>query len=321
MDVDDCILPESLTLPTVDEPTLKFASKDSKGFSSLFFDGMSSPPPVLPKRRSLSPEGSFRLDGGLRQRYGNDEEAFLQVTDQESSSPAPPSSPSAHKFERIRSSGSLFGKGKPAPFLTAHVKSASISDGPKKPRRPPLLSNEAHTQSAFSVLESDANEGFMEMPAPRRAFSSTIPPMPSSPGEDESEAGPELSSPAAHALAKKQTLRTIRRRDGTDDFKPFALGGLLRQRDTAPSVHSPLRNATPATTNESPSARWLKGNGLPGFGDNEAHGKVLPCEKVAEDGLMRIDVETVGFSFSDSPFLVDTLNQLIVGCFDLWSLR
>ncbi|KAL5511877.1 MIH1 [Sanghuangporus vaninii] len=292
MDVDDCILPESLTRPTIDEPTLKFApTQETKGFSSLFFDGMSSPPPILPKRRSLSPEGS-RLDGSLRQRYSNDEGAFLQVPDQESSSPAP-SSPSVRTFERVKSSGSLFGKTKAPAFLTALAGGGSISDGPKKPKRPALVPSEAHTQSAFSVLQPSANEGFMKMPAPRRAFSTTVPTMPSSPGEDESEAGPELSSPAAHAFAKKQTARTIRRRDGTDDFRPFAAGGLLRQRDTTPTVQSPLRNATPTVMNESPSARWLKGTGLPGFGDNEAHGKVLPCEKVAEDGLMRIDVQTL----------------------------
>jgi M-phase inducer tyrosine phosphatase len=33
--------------------------------------------------------------------------------------------------------------------------------------------------------------------------------------------------------------------------------------------------------------------GLGGFGDNEAHGKVLPCHKVTEDGLMRVKPETV----------------------------
>ena len=32
---------------------------------------------------------------------------------------------------------------------------------------------------------------------------------------------------------------------------------------------------------------------LPGFGDSEADGKVLPCHKVREDGLMRISADTV----------------------------
>jgi M-phase inducer tyrosine phosphatase len=33
--------------------------------------------------------------------------------------------------------------------------------------------------------------------------------------------------------------------------------------------------------------------GLPGFGDNEMDGKILPCHKVKEDGLVRISHETV----------------------------
>ena len=33
--------------------------------------------------------------------------------------------------------------------------------------------------------------------------------------------------------------------------------------------------------------------GFGGFGDNEAHGKILPCHRVREDGLMRINPTTV----------------------------
>lgn len=36
---------------------------------------------------------------------------------------------------------------------------------------------------------------------------------------------------------------------------------------------------------------------LPGFGDSEADGKVLPCHKVREDGLMRISASTVSAEF------------------------
>lgn len=297
MDVDDCILPAELTRPSVDDPTVSLArTQDSKGFSGLFFDGMSSPPPVRPtKRRSLSPERSHRQDGDLRHRYSNDGEASLQTAFEGSSSPAPPS-PSARKFERVASLGGLFGKNpmQPPMFLSTQATGTSISDGPRRLKRPPLLQPDGHAQSAYPSIGQSDDNGFVEAPVPRRAFSATVVPVPTSPNEGESETGPELSSPAAHAFAKKQAMRTIRRRDGTDDFRPFAAGGTLRQRDTNPSVQSPLRNATPNGMNESPSARWLKGTGLPGFGDNEAHGKVLPCEKVAEDGLMRIDVKTVG---------------------------
>ncbi len=106
----------------------------------------------------------------------------------------------------------------------------------------------------------------------------------------------DYSSPAAHAFAKKQGLRVVRRRDGTDDFRP--LTGAFRSSTKLIFVAkaSPLRKpASPAmlkAINESPSTRWFQ-QGMPGFGDNEAHGKVLPCERVKEDGLMRIDCETV----------------------------
>lgn len=37
--------------------------------------------------------------------------------------------------------------------------------------------------------------------------------------------------------------------------------------------------------------------GMPGFGDNEMDGKILPCHKVKEDGLVRITPATVSISF------------------------
>ncbi|KAJ3817996.1 Rhodanese-like domain-containing protein [Lentinula raphanica] len=33
--------------------------------------------------------------------------------------------------------------------------------------------------------------------------------------------------------------------------------------------------------------------GMPGFGDNKTHGKILPCHRIADDGLMRITPETM----------------------------
>jgi M-phase inducer tyrosine phosphatase len=48
----------------------------------------------------------------------------------------------------------------------------------------------------------------------------------------------------------------------------------------------------------SPSGKSKKASpygsgGLPGFGDNEMDGKILPCYKVKEDGLVRVAPETV----------------------------
>lgn len=92
-------------------------------------------------------------------------------------------------------------------------------------------------------------------------------------------------------------MRPLRRKDGTDDFRPLTGATALRQMDLNLAAQSPRRDGQSpghrASLGESPSAKWLKGAGLPGFGDNEKQGKVLPCERVSEDGLMRIDCSTV----------------------------
>lgn len=85
------------------------------------------------------------------------------------------------------------------------------------------------------------------------------------------------SSPAL-AYAKRQQIRTIRRRDGTDDFRSLKGATSMIARDQ----ESPRARMTP---------EWS--TGLGGFGDNEAHGKILPCHRVREDGLMRINCKTV----------------------------
>jgi M-phase inducer tyrosine phosphatase len=114
-------------------------------------------------------------------------------------------------------------------------------------------------------------------PPARRAFSAMLPQLgPNPSGEPSIDQGDE-GSPAL-AYAKRQQIRTIRRRDGTDDFRSLTGGTAIVARDK-----------------ESPRARMIPqwGTGLGGFGDNEAHGKILPCHRVREDGLMRISCKTV----------------------------
>ena len=108
------ILPASLTygqqIGVPSSPIPASAALTITAFSNLFSDAMSPEPvPVRPlKRRSVSPEGSPRQATSYRQRHINEGE-FIHVADQ-SSSPAPPSSPSARKFEGFRSTGCLFRK-------------------------------------------------------------------------------------------------------------------------------------------------------------------------------------------------------------------
>lgn len=138
-------------------------------------------------------------------------------------------------------------------------------------------------------------------PQARRAFSALIAPSQlMEPSEDESSFdGPDMSSPA-QAYSKRQQVKTIRRCDGTEDFRP-------------------LTGATAMTMRDSPSSRHLA-PGMPGFGDNEAHGKILPCHRVTEDGLMRITADTVCndvfWCYADADKSSSQLNTLLDGQYD-----
>lgn len=248
-------------------PVPQSAAPTITGFNTLFFDTMSprrslddSPAAPQPKkRRSLSPEPH-------------------RVFEHENSSSPMLPSPSQAKLERMVSGSLLNRFAKP----TLEGLGAPSSAFMKRPRRPALSAmvnmSEAHAiQSAYPVpspgLSVDDNSP-KGAPPVRRAFSALIAPSQlMEPSEDESSFdGPDMSSPA-QAYSKRQQVKTIRRCDSTEDFRP-------------------LTGATAMVMKESPSSRYLAA-GMPGFGDNEAHGKILPCHRVTEDGLMRITSETV----------------------------
>ncbi|KAI5899901.1 Rhodanese-like protein [Schizophyllum commune H4-8] len=110
--------------------------------------------------------------------------------------------------------------------------------------------------------------------------------------EDSSFEGFDQSSPA-QAYARRQQQRTIRRCDGTENFKPVTA-------------------ATKVGMQESPSAKFLSA-GIPGFGDNEAAGKILPCHRVADDGLMRIKPDTLD-DLLDGKFDNKINNYYVIDC-------
>ena len=290
MDVDTSYIasPPARTVAFPAEP-----QPAAPGLNELFFDSMSprrsfdSSSPLKPghrKRRSLSPEPAPKHEPA-------------------SSSPMLPSSPSEAKLERMANGKpGLSGLGAPsAGFL-------------KRPRRPVLSAMvqpyEGHALSAYPVLSPATNhitehsdDGSPRGSAPvRRAFSAFLPP--SNYAEQESEAdssfdGQDMSSPA-QAYSKRQQVKTIRRCDGTEDFRP-------------------LTGATAMVQKESPSAKFMA-PGLPGFGDNEAHGKILPCHRVTEDGLMRINAHTVcKFSCFLLP-LVDVVSPSLFAFFNSWTI-
>ncbi|KAG7452671.1 uncharacterized protein BT62DRAFT_879078 [Guyanagaster necrorhizus] len=262
MDVDSSFA--EVDNPVTSSPLASSATITS--FNSLFYENASpgatcfeSPTIRLPKkRRSFSP-----LTGTSEREAA-------------SSSPGLPSSPSDRKLGRIVSGPVLFG-GSKSSF-------SGISPPPvnalKRPRRPALSAivhpSQANASSVYPLLSPDehSNEDKSEkqLPPARRAFSAMVPPSVLVDFSDESFDGLDGSSPA-QAYAQRQQVKTIRHCDGTDDFRP-------------------LTGATALVMQESPSAKFMC-SGMPGFGDNELMGKVLPCHRVSEDGLMRITVDTL----------------------------
>ncbi|KAI0317858.1 hypothetical protein OF83DRAFT_1163716 [Amylostereum chailletii] len=210
------------------------------------------------KRRSTSPQPSF---GRRRAGTIGAMDAFANLD----SSPAPLTSPSDLKLERIVNSNLAR---LPKPMLGGI---GNPSENPnKRPRRPMISSMVAPSdtvRSAYPVLGGGDQENKPPAPpAPRRAFSAMLPPGSLGDSFSDESSFEQGDSPAA-AYAKRQQTKTLRRRDGTEDFRPL--------------TGAPTIRASP------------RGLGLGGFGDNEAAGKILPCHRVREDGLMRIKPHTL----------------------------
>jgi len=280
MDIDSSFM-EGLTFPPKADQLLSVPHTTTPGltsFENMFYDP-SSPIvsrddlPVYPpkKRRSASPEPSPEAIHS-RRRAGT-----ISIFD--GSSPVADSSPSALKLERLAHCARkpmLNGLGVPSDNPCKRLRKPNLSamvppSDAAQPTQPPVVS-----QDEGSAIVQGQSTG---LPPPRRAFSAMLPPLglgTRSSGESSIEHGDE-SSPAL-AYAKRQQIRTIRRRDGTDDFRSLKGVTSMVVRDK-----------------ESPRVRMIPewGMGLGGFGDNEAHGKILPCHRVREDGLMRINCKTV----------------------------
>jgi len=256
----------SISVKDWDAPPPTSAAPTITNFNALFYDAQSPPrsttttsPPVpefIGKRRSHSPESVTR-------------------SRVERLSSPPPSSPSMRKLERIVSAGIPNRSTKPG------LDSLGVPHS-KRPRRPVLsaigpFNVVSQTKSAYPDLERTDS-----LFPTRRAFSAMLPPntvnVPSSPLDEESFDSVEASP--AQAYIRRQQNKTLRRCDGSDNLRPNPVARLTPSRQT----ESPRDLSEP-----SPRSRWL----APGFGDNEAHGKILPCHRVKEDGLMRVNQQTV----------------------------
>ncbi|KAI0290437.1 hypothetical protein B0F90DRAFT_1653306 [Multifurca ochricompacta] len=246
------------------------------------------------KRRSVSPEPTPEPVHG-RRRAGT-----IGVFD--GSSPITDSSPSVLKLERIANCAKkpmLGGLGVPSnnhskrldkPNLSAMVLPSSASRF-VLPQPPSTL----HDEECIHATQVQ-NIG---LPPQRRAFSAMMP-LPEHgarlSGDSSFECGGGSSPDPPYA--KRQQVRTIRRRDGTDDFRSLTSATAMVKRDK-----------------ESPRTRMIPewGIGLGGFGDNEAHGKILPCHRVREDGLMRINCDTLN-DLLDGAFKSQIMSYHVIDC-------
>lgn len=283
---------------------------------SMLFDTPAQP--THKKRRSLSPDRSGNI-------FCPPPLAPLEQEDSLESSPGLMSSPSVSKLERLQAKPL---KALPIHLMHEHSHVAAKEPAPnanmfgKRTRRvalsemipPTTLFMEKNPKSARPVMEGEGEKSksrrFVPPPA-RRAFSAAFPigmhmmgTMNDADASDslDSEVG-DISSPAA-AYAKRQAVKTIRRRDGTDDFRSMTGATAMLQRDNElrPSARKDEERVT--ADRETPRSKYLsaagaRAPGLGGFGDNEASGKILPCHRAKTDGLMRITWDTVSRGDSD----------------------
>ncbi|KAI9446729.1 hypothetical protein H4582DRAFT_599419 [Lactarius indigo] len=301
MDVDTSFT-EALTFPPKPDssPSAPFtAAPGVPNFQKIFYDP-SSPGCARDdlyeskKRRSASPEGTPEPAHG-RRRAGT-------VSVFGSSSPAVDSSPSVLKLERIANLSKkpmLSGLGIPSHDSARHLRkpimSALVPPSDVAQLAPPPPRGSLQDEERMSVMQEHSTA----LPPPRRAFSAMLPehrlgarPSGESPSERNEECSPAL------AYAQRHKVRTIRRRDGTDDFRSLTGATAMVVRDQ-----------------ESPRARMVPqwGVGLGGFGDNEAFGKILPCHRVREDGLMRINCKTLN-DVLDGAFKSRIASYQVIDC-------
>ncbi|KAH9932157.1 hypothetical protein B0H21DRAFT_699739 [Amylocystis lapponica] len=257
--------------------------------------------PITKKRRSSSP-----APASLRRAYehlAHEEPSF-------DSSPAQ-SSPSEHKLERL--SGAQFAR---KPMLAGLGAPLALNANKKRPRRPALSAmvppgdGFVDKPRSANPLPTGRTSGDKEnamrppaMPPVRRAFSAMLPPntLEQSMSSEDASFGDDadMSSPA-QAYAHRQQVKTIRRCDGTDDFRPLTGATALVRRDSDVLGRGLRRTedredrGRERVERDTPRSKYLgTDSGLGGFGDNEALGKILPCHRVREDGLMRITCKTL----------------------------
>lgn len=275
MDVDTSFsMAQEVVYPVTLSSVPHSAHPGSSNFGGLFHNTLSprrsfeSPLPHLPKkRRSTSPDS--------RQRF-----------DQEASSPGFQPSPLEAKGDRMSNGKPMLqGLGVP-PLFPRRTRQLAVSATIQPSNAPQLTVPGA--LGPTELADSDPHRP----PPVRRAFSALLPPsFNTEPFPDETSVDLSDASSPAQAYSKRQQVRTLRRCDGSESLRSISGASAMVARES------------PGRLMGSPLSKCIA-PGLGGFGDNEAHGKILPCHKVTEDGLMRIKPSTVSPTLIISVFKI-----------------
>ena len=264
MDIDSPAVRKPAIVPSP-APSNVSGMSGSPGLGSFFCDSPAAPTALPPaKRRSLV----------------------------DSSPASPSSSPSAKRasfglnrpMDKVASSSAaLFGNNR---SNTLGVRRAQPYKRPTLLPVPMASERASSASSAYPILygakPAQASTGAFPRAgvAPmRRAFSVCDQPAMPEMSEDESEFENSPSMNGAHAeYARRYGNRVVPRADGSPNFKPMRSSFAANSQ----GVPCPPKKQSPYGP-----------GGLPGFGDNEMDGKILPCHKVKEDGLVRITPDTL----------------------------
>ena len=265
------------------------------------FNFAAAPPPF---HRAV-PDSAAPTAPGFRNLFEEEDTGYT-------SSP-PQSSPTTRKLARIASSSLLTNQKRPASIGLGKPPILGLNANKKRPRQalsamitPAESNSPSPTGHAAVEVAMDCGDVHQvhRLPPVRRAFSAMLPPNlldQTFSSESSFEDAQDMSSPA-QAHAKRRQVKTIRRCDGTEDFRPLTGATALMKRDAQvlnSSGHNASRGgdetrAVTVAERDTPRSKYLNAApGLGGFGDNEAQGKILPCHRVREDGLMRITPTTV----------------------------
>lgn len=285
MDLDgDVSIAHSATAPT--SPVVAPLPTE---FNELFFQ------PSSPVLASSSPDAKRRVAEEPEPEPESEHEEFVEFDLEEEIA-------HARQVEHELAAHQLSSPDKPALFS---------SSPPVSPSRP-LRSSGGLTRPFERLATSGQGSLFANLAPSQSVLPKPNNPFPRRPavsaalkGEAAASSGsisrPGVLQPARRAFSASVTSSVLMMGSsvadnlGSDDSHCDFDGSPARAYATRKAAGPPMRRLIPSQPEKAMPKHGspLMRVGLPGFGDNEADGKILPCHRVREDGLMRINPDTV----------------------------